>query len=204
MRRQKADLGYLTNKGLISRRRIVDTAMAMIRSQGYNNTSIQSICTEVGIGVGTFYHYFCSKQEVLAVYIDEENKDLLDYYARLDKSSYENALLAVANYYVDLYFIKGPNLISYIYSMLLFSTINLGEINEFAYQKILRDVFTEGQRTGEFSRNISVDFLCSMAMGEWYYFTSLWCTSPETFNLREKIAERYRELIQLVSTADKG
>jgi TetR/AcrR family fatty acid metabolism transcriptional regulator len=196
-----AELTHFTNKGLISRQRIVATAMDLIRAQGYSNTSIQAICTQVGIGVGTFYHYFRSKQDVLVAYIEEENIDLLEYYANLDKSSYGRALLAIADYYLELYFVKGPTLISNIYSMLLFSTINLGEIGEFAFQKILRDVFTQGQRSGEFSEAVSIEFLCNMAMGEWYYFTSLWCMTPEAFPIREKITERYAELLKLISTS---
>jgi AcrR family transcriptional regulator len=194
------DVDRFTSKGQRSRKRIIDTAMTLIRNQGYAETTIQGICKEVGIAVGTFYHYFHSKDEVLLAYIDEENKDLMDFYNRQDKTSYGRALLAVADYYVDLYFFKSPNLISHVYSMLVFSTLDLGEINEFAYQQILLNLFTHGQESGEFTPDIPVASLCDLAMGEWYYLTSLWCKKPEALPLRSLVAERYQQLLKLVTT----
>jgi len=196
---QKAKFDRLTQKGQRSRQRIIDVAMNMIRTQGYADTTVQKICTEAGIGIGTFYHYFRSKEDVLLAYIDSENKELLGYYEHLDKSSYSRAILDVVNYYIDLYYFKTPNLIAHIYSMLIFSKIYLGEINEFAFQQILKDAFLHGQRNEEFSSDVPADLFCDMIMGEWYYFTSLWCNNPDQFAIKEKLPQRIQEILRLVS-----
>jgi AcrR family transcriptional regulator len=197
----KGDLDHYTDKGMRSRQRIIEVAITLIRAQGYAETTIQKICAEVGIGIGTFYHYFRSKEEVLLAFIEAENKDLLAFYACQDKSSYGHALLAVADYYAGLYFFKGANLIAHIYSMMLFSTLPVGEINANGFHQILRDIFIQGQHSGEFSKNISADTFCNLALGEWFFFTSLWCRNPESFNIRETIADNYTQLLKLVAAS---
>jgi hypothetical protein len=123
----------------------------------------------------------------------------LDFYFHQDKTSYGRALLATSDYYVDMYFFKGANLIAHVYSMLLLSSIDLGKLSEFAFHQILEDTFINGQRSGEFSRDISAEFFCNMAMGEWYFFTSLWCCNPDTFKIREMVVEHFTRLLKLVA-----
>jgi AcrR family transcriptional regulator len=174
----------------------------MIRADGYPSTTIKGICAEVGIGVGTFYHYFRSKEELLLAFIDEENKGFLEFYAGCDRSSCRRAILSVADHHVDIYLSNGTSLVSRVYSMLLSSAIDFSNINEYAFARILKNAFRQGQRNGEFTSGVSADTFCNLAMGEWFYFTSLWCNHPESFNLREMIARGYRRLLKLVTAPD--
>ena len=192
----------LTTKGQRSRQRIIYAAVSMIRAQGFAETTIQDICAEVGIGVGTFYHYFRSKEEVLLAFIDAENQDLLEFYFRQEKSSYSKAILAAANHYLDMYFYKGPSLVSHLYSMMLFSKLDFGEANENALFQVLRDAFIQGQKSGEFTTRIDADFFVNMAMGEWFFFTSLWCNDPENFKIREMMNEHYEKMLKLVAATN--
>ncbi|MEL7656279.1 MAG: TetR/AcrR family transcriptional regulator [Bacillota bacterium] len=197
----KTNIAQLTDKGLRSYQRIIDIGINMIRTRGYSETSIQDICTEVGIGIGTFYHYFRSKEEMLLAFIDEENKNLLNYYNQCDKSSYGNAMISVAEYYADMYLFKGVDLISHVYSMLLFSTINIGDLNENAFHQILQDAFIQGQQKGEFSQTITVDAFCNIMLGEWFYSTSLWCNDPHAYNLHEMVIDSFTQILKLVSVS---
>ncbi len=45
---------------------LLDTAVALFAERGYDNTSVQAITDTVGIAKGTFYHYFRSKDDLLA------------------------------------------------------------------------------------------------------------------------------------------
>ena len=188
-----------TKKGLRSRQLIIDVAMNMIRTRGYTETTIQDICTEVGIAIGTFYHYFRSKEEVLLAFIDAENEDLLKFYNQQEKTSYSRVILAVADYYINMYLFKGVSLVSHIYSMMLFSTIEIGKLTEYAFMQIMQEAFINGQQTGEFSQEISVETFCNMAVGEWFFFTSLWCNKSDSFKIREMVTENFTQLLRLVS-----
>ena len=53
------------------KRRIFNIAVEMLKKKGYEKLSIRAICSEAGISIGSFYHYFSSKQELLSFYYDE-------------------------------------------------------------------------------------------------------------------------------------
>lgn len=44
---------------------IVDAALTRFAAAGYHGTTTAAICREAGIGSGTFFHYFPTKQDVL-------------------------------------------------------------------------------------------------------------------------------------------
>ncbi len=49
----------------VRRKELLDTALSMFVSDGYERTSIDRITSAVGVAKGTFYHYFSSKQDLL-------------------------------------------------------------------------------------------------------------------------------------------
>jgi len=189
----------LTQKGQYTKKKIIDLAMAMIRAKGFDETTIRDICENAEVGLGTFYHYFHSKEEVLLAYIEEENDELINYYSRLEKTSYGTAILAVIHHYLDMYFFKGAGLVSHIYTMLFYSGIDNKLIEKNAFARIVREAYIAGQRNGEFQKQIPVDTFCNLAIGGWFYLTSLWCNSPGTFNIREEIDRLYTQLIEMIT-----
>ena len=50
----------------VRRTEILDVAQQLFYTKGYEQTAIQDLLTAVGIAKGTFYHYFDSKQALLA------------------------------------------------------------------------------------------------------------------------------------------
>ena len=44
---------------------IIDAALTCFAATGYAGTSTAAICREAGIGSGTFFHYFPTKQSLL-------------------------------------------------------------------------------------------------------------------------------------------
>ena len=63
---------------------LVDEAKRQIREEGYDSVTIRSIARECGIGLGTFYNYFKSKDMLIASFL------LDDWKARIDKVKNEN------------------------------------------------------------------------------------------------------------------
>lgn len=62
------------------RSEILDAALRLIYSKGYEQMSVQDILNMLHISKGAFYHYFTSKQSLLEALIDrmvEEGKDIL-------------------------------------------------------------------------------------------------------------------------------
>ena len=67
------------------KKQIVDVIANMIDDQGLKNISIKQICDQANISIGTFYHYFESKDkivddmfEVLNLYFFDKENEILD------------------------------------------------------------------------------------------------------------------------------
>jgi len=48
----------------------IDAAQRLIRTKGYEQLSVEEILSEVGASKGAFYHYFDSKESLLAAVVD--------------------------------------------------------------------------------------------------------------------------------------
>lgn len=56
---------YLENK---EKQRIFEVALTLMEEVGFEKMSIRRICEEAEISIGTFYHYFESKHQILAYF----------------------------------------------------------------------------------------------------------------------------------------
>ncbi len=56
-----------------SRQKFIDAAIAVVREQGYAATSVDEICARAGVGKGSFFHHFKSKEELLLAAIEHWN-----------------------------------------------------------------------------------------------------------------------------------
>lgn len=55
----------ISKDGDVRKQELLDAALDLFYSKGYDNTSINDILEKVGISKGTFYYYFNSKDELL-------------------------------------------------------------------------------------------------------------------------------------------
>ena len=60
----------------LTRRTIVEKGIALIEEHGYDNVSVQDIVGAAGVSVGTFYHYFESKDAFYYSYIHNMYSDV--------------------------------------------------------------------------------------------------------------------------------
>jgi AcrR family transcriptional regulator len=60
-------------------------AAQLIAERGYHSTSLRQLANEAGITLGTLYHYFPSKEELLSELIDDAMRPLLATLDRVDR-----------------------------------------------------------------------------------------------------------------------
>ena len=63
-------MGLREQKKIQSRQQIMEAAIRQFDLCGYGETSIADIMNEAGLGVGTFYNYFASKEELLIALLE--------------------------------------------------------------------------------------------------------------------------------------
>lgn len=63
------------NENISKKKIIVDVIVKLMDQEGMKNVTIKDICDHANISVGTFYHYFSSKESIV-----EEMYDVMDEY----------------------------------------------------------------------------------------------------------------------------
>ncbi|MBQ9648707.1 MAG: TetR/AcrR family transcriptional regulator [Oscillospiraceae bacterium] len=58
-----------------NKQKIVDTAIALIRKHGASAVTMRSVCEAAGLSIGTFYHYFANKDNLLMYFVREASFD---------------------------------------------------------------------------------------------------------------------------------
>ena len=58
-------MGRRERKKLLSRKAILDAAVREFSRKGFKETSVADIMNAADLGIGTFYNYFESKEEIL-------------------------------------------------------------------------------------------------------------------------------------------
>ena len=61
----------LTSKALQTRQHILDTALNLFASQGYQKTTLRDIATQAGVSLGLAYRYFARKEELVAALYEQ-------------------------------------------------------------------------------------------------------------------------------------
>ena len=83
----------------------MEKALKLFTEKGVNNTSIQDIADEAGVGKGTFYLYFKDKYDIRdKVIANCSNKLFADALSALNKSyikNFEDQIIFVINYILD-------------------------------------------------------------------------------------------------------
>ncbi|MEW6278031.1 MAG: TetR/AcrR family transcriptional regulator [Candidatus Eremiobacterota bacterium] len=68
-----------TRRGQVSRGKILETAAQLFHRRGVNATSVDDILDHAQMGKSQFYHYFETKEELVASVVDLQINRILDY-----------------------------------------------------------------------------------------------------------------------------
>lgn len=66
-----------------TREKLLRTAMELIAREGYRGVTIQRICKECGVSVGTFYQYFSSKKDIIML-MNREHSEYLSHMCQIE------------------------------------------------------------------------------------------------------------------------
>ena len=58
-----------------SREKIIDTTISIIREKGADALTIRNVCDTAGLSIGTFYHYFRDKDDLMMYFLKETSFD---------------------------------------------------------------------------------------------------------------------------------
>ena len=84
------------DRHLARRLTIIDAALTCFAATGYAGTSTAAICREAGIGSGTFFHYFPTKQSLLLAILAYGTEETREWFGA--RSDNEDPLAVIEAY----------------------------------------------------------------------------------------------------------
>ena len=89
-------------KAAETKRKIFETAVRLIKENGYNNVTVSGICKSAGVAKGSFYVHYNSKEDIVrdSYYTDMSEYMRQNYAAFLDlhpNASYNERIICFMN-----------------------------------------------------------------------------------------------------------
>jgi TetR/AcrR family transcriptional regulator, fatty acid metabolism regulator protein len=157
-----------------TKERIFRTAIALFERKGFNEISVAEICQASGVSVGTFYHYFQTKNDVLTKIF----RDIDDYFKevvaleieQLHSQQIRDDILHYFNRYAEYSADRGLDFVKQLYAV----ENNLFRVKGRYLQVYLADIIKKGQERGELISDMTpeemVDYLYIAARGVVYHW----------------------------------
>lgn len=170
--------------------RIFETAIRLIKANGYENVSINQICQEMGLTKGAFYAHYKSKDQLVLeqiVVTDQLYREKLLHNVADNPSAatkLENFCQGVFRQMESI----GKDLVQTAYQIQLGGnpklTCNMTENREL--DLIIEELLMEGQKSGEFRTDIPATRLCQTIVHHIRGIIYNWCLSNSRFKLSEE------------------
>lgn len=142
---------------------IINSTISVMQKLGYEETSVRAICDAANISIGTFYHYFKDKSELLLcilgkidVYLEEEVAPILT--SSSDRENLRQFALGFARQTVGSGSAYGGVLSSPSIPLPGQESERLRERQRTLY-RLPREIILHGQESGEFLTDFSAEEL---------------------------------------------
>jgi AcrR family transcriptional regulator len=149
------------------RRLILDAAVRVFARDGYHTSRVGDIAEEAGIAHGLLYHYFSSKEEVLATVFRENWAELLEAFHRVEASGEppEEQLRGVAKILLRSWR-NDPDLVRVMVREVARSPHLQAQVDELreGFQTIQR-IVERGQADGTFRRDLDAQLVSWILYG---------------------------------------
>lgn len=188
-------------RSLETREKIYNTAIELIKNHGYENVTINDICEKAKVSVGSLYHQFSSKDEILVSCSESEDRIIGSMVKKLSKKDSHSLR------YKEL-FMKRVSLgsvektVDFTISCSiahLSNRINATYSIERELYKALLNEIVEGQKNGEFSKDVDPNFFVESSL---YYITGLchaWQVSKGILDVEVKAAQQVDFLLRTIT-----
>ena len=149
-----------------TRNRIYSSAIELMEENGFGNFTIEDISKRAGVSVGAFYHYFDSKNDILAEIFYRADDYFSNYVVNsINNKSIIEQILDYFDHYAKFNVDCGVETTQQIFNPKIKFFIEDGR----PMLKMLEDLIRKGQENNEIRRDTDtkelVNYLLSMARG---------------------------------------
>ncbi len=188
-------------------KQIVQAAIRVFSRKGFARTTISDIAEEAGIGKGTVYEYFESKEAVIHQTFDTFMEELTPDFEDLLQSglpAQEKLIRMITGYSRVLESKEKQDLIGLVFdiwaegirSFDARQTVEI-EMNQFyrEYRRMIGVVIDQGIQNGEFRRDISTEAAASILIGFLDGILVQWILDKKGFPLQSALQESIKTIL---------
>lgn len=189
---EKKELTNRAKQALKTRKRIIRSMKKLVKKKGFENTSVKEISEDAGITVGTFYHYFSSKEALLSEFLPKS--DTLEN-SKIDEDVHSYILLIkIYEELIGQSVTKDFDEMREVWSFI---------IRSYSTQKIIDDkripmierIIKRGQLRGEFIEGVDAAEIAQMIVltNHGIFYRNV--HAPETIDYKKLANETIRRLL---------
>lgn len=188
-----------TKKGLAAKKIIYDSAIQLMNTRGYENTSISDICKNAGFAVGNFYHYFNSKIDILKEFVHLHNVETVDFYAGLDCSSNVEKIKRLTVYQMEKKDCLSKDFVAKLFAI-DFLDNNILKMQSHAYLKLIHELVIKAQDNNEITRKLSPEEISELIINNTQGLVASWLYIKTQYSLKEATEKSFDVLLGLLKT----
>jgi AcrR family transcriptional regulator len=178
-----------------TRERIYQTSVELMEKKGLSNITVEEICKEAGVSVGSFYNCFKTKNDILNEIYEVADDYFLNIVANeLTTNSTNDKIVGFFCYYADYNVHRGLDFVKHLYNTSNTMFIKKGR----HMQTVLRNIIDEGQKKGDIPSEMQpeeiVEYLFVAARGIIYD----WCLHDGKYDLVEFTRSYLRRLVKVL------
>ena len=188
----------LTNKQL----QIVETAEKLFADKGFDGTSVRDIADAAGVNLAMISYYFGSKEKLLEALFTYRAESTVQ---KLESMLQNKALppLEKMNMLIDFYIDKFQNQHSFYKIMMREQVTNQRGVTTALIQQykkrnqeLVKQFVHEGQKSGEFNKNIDVPILMATLIGTVGHLIGTQHFYREINSLQDMPDEQFQKLLK--------
>lgn len=161
-------MGRRERKKLLSRKAILDAAVTQFSQKGFRETSVADIMNAADLGIGTFYNYFQSKEEILMQLLGRMVAEVADALVELRAARRPACEQLEAGCRITAKFLDENR---YVLPLFLSAADKSGMPEEQAHKEtmptpgfkpVFERILREGQASGEVRQDIPPELIAEM------------------------------------------
>lgn len=181
----------------ITRDKISNVAIDLFLKNGYDNVTIQDICTHLGITKPTLYKYIKSKEDlIINLYDFTIDRLVKDTYKLVDSDSHYQQLLIIFSTLIKDTQRYGHDIFSQMFISNLKENHNSFEMRE-PLTKLCVIIITKAQANGEIHNTSDPETIYSALAHAFTGHEALWCINNGTINFEELFYKDMNVILQV-------
>ena len=179
------------------RDRIVESALLLFESQGYEATTVAEIVRRADIAYGTFFNHLPSKLHLLREVADHSMRDLFENLEEIRKQpgDFAEHLVLLFESSADRTLEKGPQMRELISAMMALAFPETAGNDDRRIRLAFGQLLEDGARRGEVREDVDFETLLEVVVGAWYSMFFSWVHFDD-YPLRERATKAARFLAQ--------